>query len=177
MTTTNNYDYLNRLTSIGSANASSVVLDSHAYSYMPVVTTFGVFIDAVVEGIGKNAVDCASAQGISACRFESPGCVGYSSYFCWRVGAGEHQIPALADEIETLRIFGNDIAPLVVHMIQIPRRHWAGKPAHFGLAAKTPFDVTAQIINVFLRHAEFQIHPDGVVLGLAVCLTGSVLEK
>ncbi len=33
MTTTKNYDYLNRLTSISSANASSVVLDSHAYSY------------------------------------------------------------------------------------------------------------------------------------------------
>ena len=33
MTTTKNYDYLNRLTSISSANPSSVVLDSHAYAY------------------------------------------------------------------------------------------------------------------------------------------------
>gem|GEM_PF-646300 len=33
MTTTKNYDFLNRLTSISSANASSVVLDSHAYAY------------------------------------------------------------------------------------------------------------------------------------------------
>ncbi len=33
MTTTKSYDFLNRLTSINSANASSVVLDSHGYSY------------------------------------------------------------------------------------------------------------------------------------------------
>ena len=33
MTTTKSYDYLDRLTSISSANASSVVLDSHGYSY------------------------------------------------------------------------------------------------------------------------------------------------
>jgi RHS repeat-associated protein len=33
MTTSKNYDYLNRLTSISNANASSVVLDSHSYAY------------------------------------------------------------------------------------------------------------------------------------------------
>jgi len=33
MTTTKSYDYLNRLTSISSANASSVILDSHGYTY------------------------------------------------------------------------------------------------------------------------------------------------
>lgn len=33
MTTTKTYDYLNRLTSVSSANASSVVLDSHGYTY------------------------------------------------------------------------------------------------------------------------------------------------
>jgi RHS repeat-associated protein len=33
MTTTKSYDYLNRLTSISSANALSVVLDSHGYAY------------------------------------------------------------------------------------------------------------------------------------------------
>ena len=44
------------------------------------------------------------------------------------------------------------------------------EPPGFRFRVEATLHITAQIINVFLCHAEFQIHPDDIVLGLPVCL-------
>ncbi len=80
------------------------------------------------------------------------------------------QIPALADEVKALRVFHDYTSALVVYLILVSGRRGAGKPSHLRFGPEPTFDVLAQVIDVFLVHAEFQIHPYSIVLGLAVGL-------
>ena len=90
----------------------------------------------------------------------------------WRgVEAGQHQVPHAPDERKPFRVFDQGVfAGQLVGVVQIARRGHARIPAIFDLGFEPALDVLAQVINVFLGHAEFDIHEDDIVILAGVAL-------
>jgi len=129
-----------------------------------------VFIRAMVESVDEDVVNRVSPEGVPERSSVSPGGIGNLSDFGRCVLPGKHQIPTPPDYLEALRVFGDDVPSLLVHSILISR--WCGtwKPTRFRLCAESSLHSFAQVIDILLSHAELQIHPHDIVLGLAVCL-------
>src|SRR5687767_280890 len=82
----------------------------------------------------------------------------------------KHKVPTFAHRLKLLRVFLNYTATVWFPSIPISERRQTGQPCHFSFAPETALNVSAQVVHVFLRHTKFQIHPDDIVLRLAIRL-------
>ncbi|MFA6076702.1 MAG: hypothetical protein WC735_01355 [Candidatus Paceibacterota bacterium] len=145
-------------------------------SLIPLVAAVWIFKPAVIEGLGEDLVDGASAKRLATHlarwpRAEGPLFVGDFQNSRRGVEAGQHQIPHATEQRKTLRIFDQSVfARQLVGVVQVACRGDAGIPAVFGLGLESPFYVFAQVVHVFLRHAEFDIHEDDIVIFTGVSL-------
>lgn len=55
-------------------------------------------------------------------------------------------------------------------LVEVSRWGWSRIPTHLGFCLETALHVLAQVIDILLCHAKFQIHPDHIVFRVTVCL-------
>ena len=143
---------------------------------IPAPAALGILKRAVVEGLGEKLVDGARYERLAAhptgrTGAEPPLPVGDLPNAGRRVLPGEHQIPHPPDERKALRVFDDRVfARQPVGVVQVTHRSNAGMPAVLALGLEAPLHILAQVVHVFLGHAELDIHEDEIVILTGVAL-------
>src|SRR6266849_3672817 len=140
------------------------------------VASLWIFKPTVIEGLSEHSIDHALGERFAAhfagwLGAKSPLCVCGFTNLRGAVEAGKHQIPHTANKQESLWIF--DYVVLTTYfdgIVEVAHRCETGIPAFFNLGFESPLHVLAQIIHVFLRHAELDIHEDDIVIVAGVAL-------
>ncbi len=143
---------------------------------MPLPASCGVLELAVIEGPGEELVNGAHTEGFAAHFARGPGAegplvVGDVADFGRGVETGEHQIPHTAEQWKAFRVLDQGVfAGLFVRVVQISDRRDTRIPAVLNLGFEAPLHVLAQVVHVFLGHAELDVHEDDVVILVRVTL-------
>ena len=143
---------------------------------IPLAASAGILEPAEIERFGEDLVNRAVAKRLATHLPGGPGAkapfiVGDFSNFWRGVETCQHQIPHAPDQWEAFRVFDQCVfSRLFVGVVQITGWGNTRIPAVLDLCFQSPLHVFAQIIHVFLGHAEFDIHEDDVVILVRVAL-------
>jgi len=126
----------------------------------PLTGSLRIFEPAVIEGIGKYLVKRAYAERFPSFAFhltcpKVPLFVRDTDDMGYGMLPGEHEFPHAPHEVVAFGIRADiSLSFFLLLVVHVPERGNRRTPPFFRFGTQTSFDIPAEVVDVFLGHAE-----------------------